>query len=193
MVGLLIGTEAYSEMHGDIVESVTQKCRDLNLKSTSEHLLANKQGAILVSPIQNAEHMHKRRFAQAMDLAEIGMVFREFLDNIYPERRAGHEEFLDYIYRIIVAWVTRAEAVFGMSYSNRMLWKFFASEFLLADQLDLIDVQNPWLRREIENASTYFARFGDRWWENSAFAASFTPRLEGAANTVVAEPEHPLP
>lgn len=175
MVGLLIGNEKYREMHDEIVAKVVQKCEDLNLKTTSEWLLVNKQGVVYISPAPS-HYMHKRRFAQAMDLAEIGLVFREFLDNTYPERRRGQEGFLDYIYRIILAWITQPEAIFNISYSNRLLWQLLTSELSLAEKLRLTQAQNPWLQKEIEEASTYFAQFADHWWEAPSFAAKFPER-----------------
>lgn len=176
MVGLMIGHEAYREMLDDIVAKVTQKSQELNLKSTSEHLLVNKQGISFISPSGDANYMHKRRFALAMDLAEIGLVFREFLDGVYPDRRKGQAEFLDYIYRIIAAWITQWPAILSVSYGNRLLWQLLISEFALAEKLNLTEAQNPWIRAEIESASEYFSKFADRWWQAPSFAATFPRR-----------------
>lgn len=174
MVGLLIGNESYREMSDEIVSKVVEKSEALNLKATSEWLLVNKQGVIFVS--SNSYYMHRRRFAQAMDLAEIGLVFSEFLDDIYPERRRGQAGFLDYVYRIIVAWITRPEAIFSISYSNRLLWQLLVSELSLSEILQLIQAQNPWLQDTIATASPYFAQFADHWWEAASFAAKFPER-----------------
>jgi hypothetical protein len=176
MVGLLIGVEAFAEMGDQIVSAVIQKCEELNLKSTSEHLLVNKQGVIFISPSSGHSYLYRRRFAQAMDLAEIAMVFREFLDNTYPERRRGQEGFLDYTYRVILAWITQPEAILGISYSNRILWQHLSAEYTLAPKLELTKAQNPWLQQEIESASTYFEQFASRWWESPSFAATFPGR-----------------
>jgi len=177
MVGLLIGNKKYEEMRDEIIARVLQRCEDLNLKTTSEWLLVNKQGVVFISPSENHyDYMHRRRFAQTMDLAEIGLVFREFLDSTYPERRRGQEGFLDYIYRIILAWIIQPEAIFNISYSNRLLWQLLASELSLSEKLTLTQAQNPWLQQEIERASTYFAQYADHWWEAPSFAAKFPER-----------------
>ena len=84
MVGLLIGNEVYQDMRDEIVDAVINKCNDLNLKSTSEHLLVNKQSTIFISPTEGARYLLSHRFAEAMDLAEIGLIYREFLDKTYP-------------------------------------------------------------------------------------------------------------
>jgi len=174
IVGLLIGNEAHTEMREEIVNRVTAKCDDLNLKLTSEYLLVNKQGTILISPIGASGYTHKNRFQQAMDLAEIGLVYREFLDNIYPERRKGaNKGFLDYIFRIVQAWITQPDAILNISYSNKLHWQLLASEFGLPQKLSLVKAQNPWLDQHIEDASLYFAQFGDHWWDTPNFAATF--------------------
>lgn len=173
MVGLLIGNEAYPEMRDEIVSEVTKKCDNLNLKSTSEYLLINKQGEILISPTGSVGYAHKRRFNLAMHLAEIGLVFREFLDNAYPERRGGQEEFLDYVFRALTAWITQPDAILNISYSNKLLWRLLSSEFGLPEKLGLIKAQNPWLDQEIEGSGEYFAKYGGHWWENPNFAGSF--------------------
>ena len=177
MVGLLIGNEKYREMSPEIVSRVVQKCKDLNLKTTSDWLIVNKQGVVYASPAPT-DYMERRKFAQAMDLAEIGLIFSEFLDNVYPERRRGQEGFLDYIYRVILAWIDRPQALFSRSYSNRALWQLLTSELSLAEKLGLIQAQNPWLQKEIEGASTYFAQFADHWWEAPSFAANFPERSD---------------
>lgn len=191
LVGLLIGTKNYAGMHDEIVAKVTEKCDVLNLKSTSEHLLVNKQGSILLSPSGGSDYAHKHRFEETMDLAETGLVFREFLDNDYPDRRRGQEGFLDYVFRIIQAWVGEPDAVLNISYSNKLLWRLLTDELGLTQKLDLIKSQNPWLKAEIDSASTYFIEFGDRWWESPDFAGSFPARSHLFTLSVVLAREDP--
>jgi hypothetical protein len=178
MVGLLIGNETYTEMHDEIVSKVTRKCDNLNLKSASEYLLVNKQGEIFISSTRSSGYANKHRFRLAMDLAEIGLVFREFLDNTYPERRRGQEGFLDYVFRAMTAWITRPDAILNISYSNGLLWRLLSSEFGLTEKLELIKTQNSWLDRKIADDGEYFAQFGNRWWERPEFAAAFPPRSQ---------------
>jgi hypothetical protein len=176
-VGLLIGNTNYEGMHDDIITSVDQKCEQLNKKTTKEHLVFNKQGALYITSTGDRGHRQGDRFSRAMDLAEIGMVYRAFLDNTYPARRSGQEAFLDYTFGLIKSWIEQPRAILSSSYTNTLHWEVLVSEFALVDKLRLIERENSsWLEPLLMERSEYFAQVSDRWWDAPAFAATMLER-----------------
>lgn len=173
IVGLLIGNKDYNFMNEEIPDRVDGCSAFLNLKSTNDKLVLNRQGAIFVTPQGWQPDRHSDRLARAMDLAEIALVFQSFFDNIYPQARPGQENFLDYIFTRIKAWIEQPKAVLNVSYTNTLLWELLVSELGLREKLKLIENENPWLAEELAKKSAHFARVSSLWWQRPEFGASF--------------------
>jgi len=171
LVGLLIGNNDYDQMDDIIVKSVVNNSAEINRKSASEHLLINKQGVLFVTS-QNWKPGHRgNRLQRAMALAEIALVCRSFLDNVYLESRNGQlEDFLDYIFLRIKAWIERPEAILNVSYTNTLHWKLLLSEFSLLEKLKLLENENPWLSDVLASKSRMFASATENWWAAKDFA-----------------------
>jgi hypothetical protein len=159
LVGLLVGNRYYDEMDPDIVNRVISKSAELNRKSIHEYIMVNKQGTLYFSVPQAGSSSN--RLHRAMDLAELAMVYKSFLDNVYPERRDHEiEDLLDYRFTRVRAWIERPDAILSVSYTNTLHWKLLATEFSLSKKLDLLQAENQWLSQVLADKSEQFASMG---------------------------------
>jgi hypothetical protein len=172
LVGLLIGNRDYIEMDEDIIKSVVGNSAEINKKTTSERLLINKQGVLLTTSSDRRPGVRRTRLRRVMDLAELALVYRSFLDNVYPESRTEqNEDFLDYAFTRIKAWIEQPPAILNVSYTNRLHWGLLISEFGLLEKLRLLENENPWLSQELSGKSKMFTRTIDQWWMRKEFSS----------------------
>jgi len=177
LVGLLIGNPDYIEMDEGIINSVVGNSAEINKKTTSERLLINKQGVLFTTSSDWRPGARRTRLPRVMDLAELALVYRSFLDNVYPELRTDQAaDFLDYAFTRIKAWIERPPAILNVSYTTRLNWELLISEFGLLEKLRLLESENPWLSQELSDKSRMFARTIDQWWMRKEFSsAMFRP------------------
>lgn len=173
LVGLLIGNRDYIEMDESIITSLIDNSAEINKKTTSERLLINKQGVLLTTSVDRRLDMRRTKFVRVMDLAELALVYRSFLDNVYPESRTEqNEDLLDYVFTRIKAWIEEPQAILNVSYTNRLHWELLLSEFGLREKLRLLESENPWLSKELSDKSKMFARIIDQWWTLGDFSSA---------------------
>lgn len=173
-VGLLIGNSDYREMDESIVNSVVYNSAEINKKSLSEQLLLNKQGALFITSKNQRLRDHSNRLRRAMDLAEIAIVYKSFLDAVYLDSRRDEQiqDYVDYVFTGIKAWIKRPAALLNVSYTNTLHWNLLVSEFSLLEKLRLLEEGNPWLGEVLSGKSMLFADAVDRWWTTPGFTSA---------------------
>jgi hypothetical protein len=172
LVALLLGVRGWHTIEDSLVEKTMARNKELNVKNRGECLLVNKQGLIFLSPAEEPSSADLERFARTLDLMEIAQIFQMFLTD-FPQNRPRHEEFTDYIYSLIRAWLRHPAAILSASHSNRLAWDLVVDALGIGERLRLTEAINPDLIRSIERKEALFAQISNRWWESPDFAAGF--------------------
>jgi len=161
-------------MDESIVNSVVYNSAEINKKSLSEQLLLNKQGALFITSKNQRLRDHSNRLRRAMDLAEIAIVYKSFLDAVYLDSRRDEQiqDYVDYVFTGIKAWIKRPAALLNVSYTNTLHWNLLVSEFSLLEKLRLLEEGNPWLGEVLSGKSMLFADAVDRWWTTPGFTSA---------------------
>ena len=172
LTALLLGIKRWQRMSDDLVTNIKAQNEELNKKDTDELLLLNKQGLVLLSPSADSAAHEASRFDHTLDLVEIGRIFQYFLDD-FTHIRLNEEDFADYIFAQIQAWLNRPAAIWASSYTGQLAWDMVVRAFRLSEKSSLVNDSLPNLAREIEEKRDFFAQAADRWWEKPEFATVF--------------------
>jgi hypothetical protein len=172
LTGLLLGVSQVDSMDGTLVDRILLQNHEMNVKNVDELLLVNKQGVVLLSASESRSRTTLGRFTRTLDLTEIARSFQFFLDD-YPLNRHGQEDFADYIYSRIRAWLRHPDAILAKSYTNRLLWESLVTAFRLQEKLEMNESENYELAQALPGKQAFFAQISDRWWESPDFAAGF--------------------
>ncbi|MEV4824557.1 hypothetical protein [Micromonospora sp. NPDC049274] len=172
LIGLLIGNRTFDLMSDDIVARIQELNSEFNKKSTDELLLLNKQSLLLLTSDLEPQPGIGDRFERSVDLVEVALAFRTFLQH-YPGSRIGVEEFSDYIYWRIRSWIRNYRAIFAESVSNRYLWEHLIREFGLTELVSMVEADNRWIGEKLEQQSKFFATLGPTWWADPDYANAF--------------------
>jgi hypothetical protein len=166
-VGILIRNEQFDLMDHEITERVIQKNKNHNLKSSQEILLMDKQGLLYVTPLNTkSSNRLSERFWRAHDLFEIALVYDAFLKN-YRMLRTTVEDFADFLYYKIQAWIDEHDVIFSNSVTNKHIWKLLVQELGLMASFRM--VTNDALLSTVAEKAKYFDQFSDNWWRNKDF------------------------
>jgi hypothetical protein len=192
LVGLLIGSPP-DTLDGALVERIAGQNRELNLKNARESFVANKQGVVLLSPHDERPDANTgaNRLWRAMDLVELALVYGTFLDR-YPFSRPTQEDFADYVFSRIDAWLVHPEVVFHRSYGNRLLWDCVSDSSQLTSTLKMIKSQHAYAKEAVANKQEFFAQISDRWWKSPDFAAGFDASAFARSRILVRIKDTPL-
>ncbi len=167
--GVLIRNRHWSRMAERITKDVLTKNQELNVKSTAEMMLLDKQGMLFLSANDPESHgEYAKRFSRAFDICEIGLAYRLFLQH-YPYVRSSNEDFFDFVFSKIRLSIEQAKAYFSHSVSNRDLWMLVGKELALAEYLRMI-ARNQALSDAVDRKQPYFDRLSRGWWSNPRFS-----------------------
>jgi hypothetical protein len=162
LVGVLIRDSEYERMAPSLVEAVIAKNRDLNVKTTREVALLDKQGALYVSDNSGSD-----RFRRLALLQSIALAYEIFLSSYRTERSTGIE-FYDFVLGKLLRWVEMPDPVFRSSVSNRYAWVLIRDEFKLVDDVAEI-LDSEIVSTRLADSKDLFDRLSQRWWEQPNF------------------------
>jgi hypothetical protein len=130
-VGILIRNRHWSTMADEIPTHVLTKNSAINVKSTAEMTLVDKQGILFLSPNGQAQQAsYSRWFSRICDLSEVAHVYKLFLEK-YPYIRARNEDFSDFLFAKIRSSIEEPQLGFAASVTNRHLWELWIKELAL--------------------------------------------------------------
>jgi hypothetical protein len=184
IVALLLGINKPATMSDDLIFSVMNTNREINKKSSAEQLLLNKQGLLYLTGRDSTGHIQLDRFAKMANLCEIGWVFQRFLDS-YTSNRQVLEDFVDYIFTQIKAWLERPSAIFSTSYGNKLAWDVISEELRLCEKLSLVTQANSSAIENMVQKQTALNAAADGWWQETSFSHAFDNSLSNASHVLM--------
>lgn len=164
-IGILIRNTKFTSMDERIPSRILDKNREINLKTSKEKLLIDKQGILHLAPAEINRLYHSKSLVH--DLLEVSLVIEEFLAN-YHAFRYLQADYSDYLLYKLMPWIDTPDVIFRKSVSNREIWKLLTNELSLKSIKDhAIDEH---LRKAVEEKGSLFRIFNDfKWWEESNF------------------------
>lgn len=173
LVALLLGNSTWDSMHQDLIQAVVDRNEEINKKSTSEVLWVNKQGVLFLTPRNGHWPTQAGRFHRVLDLVELGLVTQRFLDEFPSQRRPDNENFIDFVYMLMSAWLQAPKAMFSASYANEYAWEIIAEALKLCDKLALTERIAHNVIESGRSKQREFAAVSGTWWRRAEFAESF--------------------
>jgi len=118
-----------------IIDRITQQNQRLNEKSSFEYLMENPLGLVYLVPKDGYDSPHPKRFRRSVDIAEMALYAKCFLDFSGNERQRN-ENLVDFLLAKIETWISAPPVVFSTSMTNRLEWEVLSDAFSFASSLE---------------------------------------------------------
>src|SRR5271157_1983840 len=112
IVALLVGNSQPKALSATIIERVRRDNERINEKSAFEYLLENRQGLVYLVPTNKYHSPHPERFRRSVDISELALYARAFLEFSSNERERD-ERLVDRLLAKIDSWITAPQVVFS--------------------------------------------------------------------------------
>lgn len=174
-VGILIRNLHYDHMQPGIVERILEKNAVLNVKSTRELLLLDKQGLLFLSADTSPIHQRsaQKRLSKAFDLMELALVFSSYLDR-FRSLRVQQEPLADFLLHKMSPLILNPDAVLAESVTNREMWHLLLKEFGLREKLAMATKD---LSASFAQNRSYLELMVQGWWKRDDLGAILSDRL----------------
>lgn len=126
LTATVIRAQDHRALSQAIVDQIAAKNERHNLKTGTEHVFVDKQGALRLAAASPDRDREGWRFARLFDLFELALVGRVLLD-AEPRTRDVHARLLE----VVRAWTDTPERVLHESVSTRLFWSDTADELKL--------------------------------------------------------------
>lgn len=127
VIAFHIGVSSSHDIATSLVEDLENRCKQLNIKSTTETVIANAQGVTYILPQRTGVGPYVKRFEKAVSLLSISTYFLELL--MKPESfKADYAANWTWneMFKTASRWVLFGENVHYRSVSNQVLWSVFS-------------------------------------------------------------------
>jgi hypothetical protein len=135
IIALLIGNSQPNSLSATIIERIMSENRRINEKSAFEYLLENRVGLVYLTPRGKNSSPHPERFRRSVDISELALYARAFLEFSSNERERD-ERPVDLLLAKIETWITAPQVIFSSSMTSQLQWDVLSSAFSLPLSLE---------------------------------------------------------
>jgi hypothetical protein len=135
IIALLIGNLQPKALSAQIIERITEQNLRINEKSGFEYLLENRAGLVYLVPKDGYISPHPERFRRSVDISEMALYAKAFLEFSSNERRRN-ENLVDFLLAKIETWITAPQVVFSSSMTSQLQWEVLSSAFSFLSSLE---------------------------------------------------------
>ena len=135
IISLLIGNLQPKALSAQIIERIMTQNQRINEKSGFEYLLENRLGLVYLVPNDRYTSPHPDRFKRSVDIAEMALYTRAFLDFASDERRRN-ENLVDFLLARIETWIMAPPVVFSSSMTSQLEWEVLSDAFSFPSSLE---------------------------------------------------------
>jgi hypothetical protein len=146
IVALLIGNSQPKALSATIIERIMNENQRINEKSAFEYLLENRIGLVYLVPKDKYVSPHPERFKRSVDISELALYARAFLEFSSNERERD-ERLVNLLLAKIDTWITAPQVIFSSSMTNQLQWDVLSNAFSLPLSL------SQWKKSQGDNAT----------------------------------------
>jgi hypothetical protein len=119
----------------EIIKRITEQNQRINEKSSFEYLMENTLGLVYLVPKDGYASPHPERFKRSVDIAEMALYAKYFLDYSSDERRRD-ENLVDFIFAKIETWITAPPVIFSTRMTSRLEWEVLSDAYSFPSSLE---------------------------------------------------------
>jgi hypothetical protein len=119
----------------EIIDRITKQNQRINEKSSFEYLMENPLGLVYLVPKEGYASPHPERFRRSVDIAEMALYARYFLDYSSDERRRN-ENLVDFLLAKIETWISVPPVIFSTSMTSRLEWEVLSDAYSFPSSLE---------------------------------------------------------
>jgi hypothetical protein len=119
IIALLIGNSQPKALSATIIERIMSENQRINEKSAFEYLLENRVGLVYLAPKDEYASPHPERFRRSVDISELALYARAFLEFSSNERERD-ERLVDLLLAKIETWITAPQVIFSSSMTSQL-------------------------------------------------------------------------
>ena len=135
IIALLIGNLQPKALSAQIIERIMDQNQRINEKSGFEYLLENRAGLVYLVPKDGYTSPHPERFRRSVDISEMTLYAKAFLEFSSNERRRN-ENVVDFLLAKIETWITVPQVVFSSSMTSQLQWEVLSNAFSFLSSLE---------------------------------------------------------
>ena len=163
IAALLIGNNQPAALSNEIISHIFDENRRLNEKSGFEFLLANRGGMVYLTPKRGYRTPHPERFRRSVDISELSLFAKAFLDYSSGER-TKNPNLVEFLHAKIDSWISSPEVIFSSSMTSLQQWEVLSNALSLEPTLGLWERTNGITQAGDGLTRDLFRQVPADWW-----------------------------